>query len=255
MNIDGRTRSLEGPLAGRLHRAMLGFIVAIAGIGLSACSLSPDNMIRASRQFSGPSDFPPDGYAGYGIVAFPQLPEVDRGRLFCSAYIRTLIHSDALEQLGVPLNEQMVTVWPVDSSEAAIDVLEIEQRAGGYGAVCDTAVEHYDLASGLKAIHDAKRADPRGEGAGTLGGRGPFLLAWSPGGEMGTEDTLVLVSDLSAVSSHEQAVREFRRWRDEIQLDTELWSDGWSLQRLRILVQRWSDRRSGALLSVIGVEI
>lgn len=201
--------------------------------------------VRASRSFAGPGEFPPSGFAGYGIVAFPDQPSSERGAMFCEAFGRAFLTVSALEARGVASGNQMVTVWPVEDPEAA-DAL----RAGVAG--CDLAVEHYDLAEAQDALEDARHAVPRTIGFSALAGRGPYLLAWSPGEMKGLADTLVLVSDLSAVSSPEQAQVEFRRWRDEIQLRPELWSDGWSLEQLRVTIQRWSDQRGEAVLSVIG---
>ncbi len=212
--------------------------------------------ILASRQFAGPDDFPPSGFAGYGIIAFPQIPDLARGTMFCEAYMRTFLTSENLERRGVRRQAQMVTIWPVQNpTENISDEIIMRQLENPDSFdVCRTAIRHYDLGSALTAISEAHSAQSRGVGAGSLTGRGPFLLAWSPGGTKGSQDALVLVSDLSAVSSDDQALADFARWRAEIQLDAELWSNGWSLERLKLTSQRWADQRSGAILSIVGAQ-
>ncbi len=47
-------------------------------------------------------------------------------------------------------------------------------------------------------------------------GGGPYLLAWSPSADKGKPDALVLVSDLSDITTYEQAQERFLAWSRDI---------------------------------------
>lgn len=221
-------------------------------ITLAACGslevTSPVD-IRASRAFSGPSQFPPSGFAGYGMLVFPALPSQDPDRfvMFCEAYFASFLSSDALSGLGVSTADQMVTVLPVTSNEVAAELGVI-----GMKDACGRAVLEYDLAQALNALKQAENAEDLSDGLRTLSGRGPFLLAWAPGRTFGSKDALVLAADLSNTSSPEQAGADMRIWRRDIETDPEKWRNGWNLESVRLFAQRWVDRRGEAIVKLIG---
>jgi hypothetical protein len=225
------------PEVGRLYRDR--FTVTAAANGA-------DFAVRASRTFAGPEEYPPDEFAGYGIVAFNLRPDAERGGVFCEAFRQALLTDAELEAAGVPVEHQMVTVWPVASTETA------EAARADESDACAAAVADYNFAAGTFAIEEANRAAPDAP----LTGPGPFLLAWSPGRTKGEADALVLAVDLSGVRTLEQARVEFLAWRDQIQRNPELWSsDGWSLETVRLTIQRWADRRADTVLSLLGIDV
>ena len=232
-------------------------LFAVCCFGLAACGSSlfvqsieePVIEVRASRAFSGPDDFPPSGFAGYGILAFPARPQQapDRFKMFCEAYASTFLTSTELADRGVSIEDQMVTVLPVSSSEIAteLDGLEPEEA-------CSAALPEYDLAQAQSAIAKAEAASERTDGVETLDGRGPFLLAWSPGSTFGSRDALVLVADLSNSSTKEQAELDMRTWYRDIEQDASIWRRGWNIEGVRLLAQRWVDRRGAAIIKLLG---
>ena len=155
-----------------------------------------------------------------------------------------LISSDDLVDRGVETDEQMVTVLPVTTE----DVLYVDTEA----EACAIAGRNYDIAEAQNAIFQANLATERTDGAGRLTGRGPFLIAWSPGTSKGKADTVALVADLSNSTSPEQIAADIRTWVDLIQQEPELWRRGWNIEAFRIAGQRWIDRRAAGILKLIG---
>ncbi|HWT29484.1 MAG TPA: hypothetical protein VN240_00480 [Propylenella sp.] len=187
--------------------------------------------------------FPPEEYAAYGIVAFPELSSTatrDRHLLVCEAYVATL---PEVSDLFIPPAEQMVTVWPVNSEDLAAQLSGIGEHQGRLEG-CGGAVDNYDLETALTAIRQAGRA----QGI-DFGNQGPFLLAWSPASTKGAEDALVLVADLSDVRTSEAMRMRFREWRDRIEQDESLWRDGWTVERLRVALRDWADHWGGIVFS------
>jgi hypothetical protein len=126
----------------------------------------------------------------------------------------------------------MVTVWPVDSDAAAFN-LNRRPREG----ICDIAVDYYGLVTAKQALKDAEFA-----GVDTSD-NGPFLLAWSPSTDKGKQDTLILVADLSDVTTYAQAHQILLKWSRDIEEDPQLWSrDGWDIERLRTKIRLWVDK-------------
>jgi hypothetical protein len=197
--------------------------------------------IRAARLFAGPDQYPPEAFAAYGIVAFrarASSGERERHVMLCEAYVATLPRS---AELTVPVEEQMVTVWPIDDDKVAD---ELNQLRGG--EICDRAVGHYGLPTALQAIGDA--------GDARLGRdrRGPFLLAWSPSGDKGDPEALMLIADLTDVTTYAQAEAFFVLWRTDIEANPEYWNRGWNVERLRVAIQLWVDRYGSQIFSVLG---
>ena len=190
------------------------------------------NRMKASRLFAGPSQYPPDQFAAYGIVAFPSRASAttrDRHLMICKAYLASLPHTSELDD--IPTQEQMATVWPVTSA-AAFD----EQSPVAESEVCEWAVDEYGLVTGLDALLEAGIALKE-----NLNRRGPYLLAWSPSSQKGEPDAIVLAVDLTGITTYRQANDVFVKWRNEIQLDSDQWEDGWNVEQVRLTIQQWVD--------------
>ncbi|WP_299735681.1 hypothetical protein [uncultured Roseobacter sp.] len=212
-----------------------------------------EGVTAATRSFAAPSQFPPQDFAAYGILAFPTNPKANtanRARFdrFCGAFVSGIESSEYTTAQGIPTQQQMVTVLPVtfeavvDEAFAAVDDKE----------ACDLARDNYGLLQAQQAIKQANAASERTDGIDELSGRGPFLIAWSPGTSKGEKDAIVLVSDLSNSTSQAQAEADIRLWVTTIQLDQSLWRRGWNRERLRLAGQRWIDRRATSVLKLVG---
>jgi hypothetical protein len=199
--------------------------------------------VKASRVFAGPDQYPPEEFAAYGIVAFPSRASPhtkDRHVMICNAYVATLPHAD---ELPVPRIEQMATVWPV-REDAVADVLNHSRQPD----VCEKAVLNYGLTLAKRALKEAMVA-----GVETAG-LGPFLLAWSPSTDKGKKDALVLVSDLSDVTTYAQAESILLAWSNDIESDPTLWKNGWNVERLRLKIRHWVDNYGSRTLAIIGLK-
>jgi hypothetical protein len=190
-----------------------------------------DAVVRASRTFVAPGQYPPEQFAAYGIVAFPSRPNRasrERYILVCREYWSAL---SASSELDIPPDQQMVTVWPVATLETA-EYLSVP----GAEENCEQAVDDYHLGTAQTAIRHAEIADgePRSR-------RGPYLLAWAPPTEKGHEGVLVLSIDLSSANAPEHFADSFRRWREQIEMQPELWQRGWSVDEVRNAIRDWVD--------------
>lgn len=213
---------------------------AAATIGLSGMS-HVSSLIRASRLFAGPDDYPPRQFAAYGILAFKsEASTYDRARhlMICQAYVSSIRPFD---QVGLPVSAQMATVWPVTTGAVAGELMGMPGQR-----VCARAVDEYGSITADRALRDAALAGAE------LGGHGPYLLAWSPAAAKGAPDAVVLVADLSDVQDYKDALDVMLGWVNDIERDPALWSRGWSVEGLRLTVQRWFDKRGSQLLTVVG---
>jgi hypothetical protein len=200
-----------------------------------------DERVVASRLFAEPKQYPPEDFAAYGILAFRSRASThdrDRHLLICEAYVASLPHES---ELNVDIADQMVTVWPVDSGASAA-ALNRMPREG----ICDKAIDSYGLALALQAIGDAELAGM------DLSGIGPFLLAWSPAADKGKRDALVLVADLSDVTTYRQVQELLQGWSREIEQDPLLWRRGWDLEAVRLEIRLWADRYGSRILALFG---
>ncbi len=211
----------------------------------------PTPTVRASRVFAGPGQFPPNNFAAYGIVAFrAQATSQSRARYeaICEGYLAAIAGSADLEERRVPLNQQMVTVWPLGDAKLA-DQLNVPGGSSSKG--CTDIISGIDIITSGTALEAAARAN---QGA-TLAGVGPFLIAWSPSTTFGTERAIVLLADLSRVTTVEEAQNQFLEWKRRIEQDPQLWSNGWNLERLRTAIRQWADKFGPGVLSVFGISV
>jgi hypothetical protein len=217
---------------------------APGGAPQAPTSTPPETVVvAASRLFAGPGQYPPGEFAAYGILAFrSRATSQDRDRhvIICEAYIAGLPH---VSELSVEPMKQMVTVWPTDSDENA-DKLNRMARTD----VCHSAIDNYGLAASLQAIKEAVATEKA-----ELSGIGPFLLAWSPSSEKGNKDALVLVMNLSGVTTYGQAQQILAEWSRDIERNPELWRDGWDIEKLRLEIRLWVDRYGPQILMLFGV--
>lgn len=187
--------------------------------------------VIATRLFTGRNQYPPDPFAAYGIVVFKRIATTDatakRQMMICEAYTEAIPHES---ETDTPRSKQIVTAWPVLD-----DALAFRLNQAGRGTVCEVAVKQYDLVTARDALNRASRTGVR------MRGRGPYLLAWSPSVVMGQPDALVLVADLSTVTTPGQAAEVFDAWRNDIEMDPMLWENGWDLDRVRLKIQQWAD--------------
>lgn len=210
--------------------------------------LRSDNMetaaigiIEASRLFAGPSQFPPEDFAAYGILAFRSLATTqDRKRylMLCEAYTATLLHTS---WVSLPKSQQMVTVWPIDSDRVADHLNEAPRLT-----VCGTAVDRYGLRVAIQALNDASQA------GANISDKGPYLLAWSPSINKGKHDALVLVVNLSEVTTSEQAKSRLLRWRVDILRDPSKWNPRWDVDALIAIIREWVDKYGTRILMLVG---
>ncbi|WP_321341566.1 hypothetical protein [uncultured Cohaesibacter sp.] len=222
-----------------------------ATVKLASHSLISSSQLKASRLFAGPGQFPPPQFAAYGILAFsthPNLSDKTRKRfmVFCRAYTHKFSSVSDIEAAGVPRSEQMVTILPVDSDLNA-DKAEMESRE----EACNLALKHYGLAQASNAIWQANKSAELTDGIDKLSGRGPFLIAWSPGSEKGKKSAIVLVADLSNTTTEAQANNDFDGWISDIQDKPHLWRKGWNITGLQRTIQRWIDRRAVGILKIL----
>jgi hypothetical protein len=240
LDREGNPSGTSWNAAHRSRDCSPGGFAATGGKGLycfALASVSSQTAIFPSRMFAGPTQYPPRQFKAYGIMAFDSLPAAgDKARydMICDAYVSSLLH---YKQVKAPLDQQMVTVWPIDKDDEATQI-----EATARDKVCGRAVPRYGLSIAKDAIESAKRNNA------VLGGRGPFLLAWAPGAKKGEADALVLVSDLSNIVNIEDAKTVFIRWAIEIQENPALWNNGWDIEKMKIMVRFWADRYGSGIL-------
>lgn len=216
------------------------------GIGAPGTRAVPSVEYRAARLFAEPGEYPPEAFGAYGIVAFPTLAVEEtheRHLLICRAYTASIVASD---RQPAPPENQMVTVWPIETGGGS-DAL----NEGRVSPVCERAVQKYSLFLAREAIRDAARAE--GVDPTSLLRGGPYLIAWAPSTARGREDTVVLIADMSDVTTYEQAESVFREWARDIETP-ETWDgeDGWNLDNLRTAIRHWADKYGPRVLGIFG---
>jgi hypothetical protein len=206
-------------------------------------------VVKASRVFAGPQQYPPRDFAACGIVAFPSAASTHDAQRYldvCQEYMAVLPHTSELPQ--VPQREQMVTVWPVTSSALADD-LNADSRSE-VDATCERAVSNYHSVIAQQAIKEAEAVGA----APYLRGNGPYLLAWSPGATKGAPDALVLVADLSYMDDYDDLRDVFLKWAEDIEQNPDLWRQGWVVERVRQAIRVWADRFGAQILAFVAGE-
>ena len=208
-------------------------------------------LIRASRAFAGPRQYPPTQFAAYGIVAFQSLPfdtdETNRYVNICRGYLATVPRAKNLLDQGIPLSKQMVTVWPLDNARLSDKLNTTDQDPS---LICRKAVLAIDIASSRNAIVNARLTKP-GE---SFDGRGPYVIAWSPAQSFGKPNAAVLILNLSNVSTAAQTAEMFRAWSSDVEGNPQLWTGGWNNQSLKVILRLWADRWGSKILSLLSMQ-
>lgn len=195
-----------------------------------------------TRAFSSPDRYPPEGFRGYGIVAFKSIAtsyDIEKHQQICAAYVAAF-RLTAM-QSETALADQFLTVWPVETNEVA-DALNQKVRVRDF-SVCKDAIKFFDVETARYAIREAEKAGFSGSGLG------PYLLAWSPATEFGKQDTFVLSLDLSRVTTYGMAQAMMQEWRDDVETD---FSDirRFSAARLQTTLRRWADKYGPGFLEL-----
>jgi hypothetical protein len=196
---------------------------------------SNERQLIPVREFLRSRDIPPPAFGAYGVMTFRAKPTSvtrDRLKMACAAFIAYLARQIDVPK-SVPLNDQMLTIWPVDSPEAD------EAREDN----CDFLLDHYELYAADSAISDATK-----QGA-QFGSDGPFLIGWSPSNTRGIPDKLVLVIDMSSYNSQDSFNQALRFWKEKIVEDPKLWRSGFSVESFRLSVRDFVDHYGEAILA------
>lgn len=204
-------------------------------------SLAPpggaDRALTAVRAYLVAKDIPPPSIGAYGIVVLrskPTAASVDRLIRACHSFVAYLPKQQSIPA-SVPLEDQMVTIWPLDSPK---DPAALKDD-------CSFVTQHYDLYAGDSAISDAGNQGAR------LDGRGPFLIGWSPSSARGVPDRLVLVVDMSSFESQDSFDQAFLFWKQKVVEDPSLWRRGFSVERVRLALRDFVDHYGSNLLDAV----
>jgi hypothetical protein len=204
--------------------------------------------VRASRIFSGPGQYPPSEFAAYGIVAFQatsaDAKETARYVRICKGFLASIPAASALLKQGIPMKEQMATVWPITDERLATS---LNSTANTENRLCEKIVASTNFLASHDAIHKARKITR----APSLSGRGPYLIAWSPATTFGKPEAAVLVLDLSNVTTSEGATAIFNEWADKIEMNPQLWKGGWDLKSLKTSIKVWADRWGADVLAIL----
>lgn len=202
-----------------------------------------EGVIRSSRIFAGPTQFPPEEFAAYGLFALKSLAldsaTKDRYMILCQAFVASVPHASELAPM--PYSEQLATVWPVDDDQTARQINRLPKDQ-----VCEKALASYDLVRSQQALKEAELTNA------DLSGDGPFLIAWAPSTMKGAPDAIVLVLDLSTAVNATQGTRYMDWWVDKIESDPKLWRSGFDMNLALLHVEGFLTLFGRALFGVFG---
>lgn len=207
--------------------------------------------VQSSRLFSAPAQFSPKDFAGYGVLAFTTKAyegstERKRHEQFCRAFVAKFSSMNTKQQHGIKKNQQMVTVWPVMQHRVADKLNDESRYISDIKMFCNSAIANYDLHAAREAIKEVKRVGL------SLRGRGPFLIAWSPGKNKGRPDGSVLISDLSNSTLAAHAQEDMQDWQRDVEDNPELWRNGWfSRDYMRKYIIRFADNQGARIIGAI----
>ena len=191
--------------------------------------------LQPVRAYLRARDIPPAGAGAYGLVVFQSTATpANRPKLkmVCNAFVAFFPRN---ETSSAPLEDQMITVWPLDNPSAP------QAKRDD----CDYAVDQYDLNASEAAISDARRQQAK------FDGEGPYLVGWSPSNTRGVSDKLVLVIDMSADNSQALIDQKFLFWKKQIVEDPSRWRNGFSIERVRAAIRIFADQYGQAMLDAI----
>lgn len=196
-----------------------------------------------TRKFAAPDEYPPEGFRGYGVIAFKSLAtDFDRVRhnIICEAYIAALVPNALEKSRNI---DKFVTIWPIMSEEKSSKLNSTP--ISGRGEICSEAINHYNAQLADRAIRAARKAGFEDTG------RGPFFLGWLPSDGYGRQDALIIVMDMSLVETYTQAEALIAEWKLDIQSDPSLLRNPYSPEMLRRKLRRWSDKYGYGFLTFV----
>jgi hypothetical protein len=208
-----------------------GFESAPIGGSSNATPLTP------VREYLRAADIPPRDAGAYGLVVFQSKPtDANRTKLkmVCKSFQAFFPRG---ETSGVPIQDQMITVWPLDNPKAEKAISDD----------CDFVLDHYDLVASESAMNDARKQNA------SFDGEGPYLVGWSPSNSRGLPDKLVLVVDMSADNTQEAIDHKFLFWKNKIVENPSLWRSGWSLERVRMAIKEFADQYGNDIMNAIKI--
>jgi hypothetical protein len=203
--------------------------------GVIAKQVQGSGRLVPVREFLRSADIPPPEFGAYGILALRAKPtSATRGRLkmVCASFVAYLARQIEVPK-SIPLSDQMVTIWPLDSPDAA----------QAKNDDCDFLLDHYEIYGADSAINDAKKQSAQ------FGDEGPYLIGWSPSNTRGFPDKLVLVVDMSSYESQDSFNQALRFWKEKIVEDPNLWRTGFSIESFRLSLRDFVDHYGDAILS------
>ncbi len=210
-------------------------------VAAARVEITPEKPRDQRRLFAGPEQYPPTEYAAYAVMAIrADTPASDRERvrMICEAFIAA---EAAEDEADIVPAETMVTIWPVSSTDRAVELNRAPRNE-----ICTEAVNRYGLAIGHRAILDTEKT------GWILDNPGPYLLAWAPGAVKGELDARVLLLDLTAVSDPGQAAEFMGSW-SEIERDTSLRTEsGWNLEAVQARMSLWASEHGSRSLMLLG---
>ncbi|WP_322890531.1 MULTISPECIES: hypothetical protein [unclassified Yoonia] len=183
--------------------------------------LGDSGAMIARRVFAGPSQFNPANFDVYGVVAFPSAPtSANRSRfvMICEAFMQGISPVSETDSARANL---ALTVWPVQK--------EITDQQIGFRLTeaCTNATDLYDAKTSRDVIDAANRSGQN------VDGRGPFLIAWSPGAQFTNEARYIAFIDMSRVNRPSEAIERIREWRRLVVSEPETWEQRWSAGRFK----------------------
>ena len=92
-------------------------------------------------------------------------------------------------------------------------------------------MKNYGWYGGLSAIQDATA-----QGA-DMSGPGPYLIGWSSASSRGMKDRVVLVFNMSSMTSQESFDEAFIWWQQRVVSNPAMWRNGWSVEAVGLSVR------------------
>jgi hypothetical protein len=179
------------------------------------------NPIEARRVISGSTQHDAQGFDVYGVVAFPEAPTsatYPRYAMICEAFMQGL---SPVDDAATGASNIALTVWPViqDTTDESIGFRLQE--------ACDNATNLYDASYSREVISSANRSGQ------SVSGKGPFLIAWSPGGRLPSGAPNLAFLDMSWIEEPDDAAAYMREWRRLVVTSPARWGDVWNSGRFK----------------------
>jgi hypothetical protein len=114
-------------------------------------------------------------------------------------------------------------------------------------ASCKSAIDNYDEEQSREVLRKVRETENT-----ALAGLGPYLFGWIPAEGFDQTGKLILMLDLSRVTTYEQALIQLQSWQQQIATNPDLLRDGFSLENMRRLIRDWSDQHGQVFLVLIG---